>query len=159
MLSSANKTRLNVAAPFDGSSGSNSSLGYLLNKAKNTARLRYDFAVQAGAVGSMNLVDEDGNAFVLPSGAIITQVYIDIITACVSTGNNGTIALKANAANDLLSAVDADTLSGVTAGVPTGTAATMVKCTADRAIVLSIATNALTAGKFDVYVDFVLGGV
>jgi hypothetical protein len=159
MLTSANKTRLNAAAPFDGFTGSQTGLGDLLNKTKNTARLRYDFAVNAGAVGSMNLLDENGDLFTLPSGAIITQVYIDIITACVSTSNDGTIALKANVANDLLSAVDADTLSGITAGVPVGTAATMVKCTAARNIVLSIAVHALTAGKFDVYIDYVLGGV
>lgn len=130
-------------------------LGTELSHKRHVVCGRYDFATLGGTVGDLALKDSDGNTIVIPSGAIITQVYINIVTACVSTSNDGTIALKANAANDLLSAVDADTLSGITSGVPTGSAATMVKTTADRNITLSIAVHALTAGKFDVYVEFV----
>jgi hypothetical protein len=120
---------------------------------QKVARGFYDFSVSGGAIGSYSLLPSDQ---LIPDKAIITQVYIDIITGMTSTGGTGTIALTANSAGDLLVAVDADTLSGVTSGVPVGTAATMVKCTADRNIVLAIATAALTAGKIAVFVEYVI---
>jgi hypothetical protein len=133
-------------------------LGTLLRNRKGTLKCILDVANvrQGGAVGDINLLDEDGNACVLPSGAIITQVYRDIVTAFTSAGGAGTVALKANTAADLLAAVDADTLSGVGAGVPVGTAATMVKLTADRTLKATVAVEALTAGKMHVFVDYVL---
>ncbi len=109
-----------------------------------------------GTVASHNLLNEDGNAVVLPAGAIIKQGWIDIITAFTSTSNDGTIALNANSAGDLLVAVDADTLSGVSTLVPIGTAGTMVKTTADRTIQYTVATHAILTGKAHVFLEFVL---
>ena len=111
----------------------------------------YDFAVDGGAIGDYVL-------FKLPDNTIITNVLFDVVTAFVSTGGTGTVALKANAANDLLSAVDADTLSAIHAGIPVGTAATSVKLTADRDITLSIATAVMTAGKVVVHIEYFEGG-
>ncbi len=138
-------------------------LGTLLRNRKGTLKCIYDVSADAsrGVTGaSYNLKDEDGNDCVLPSGAIITQVYFDIVTAFTSTGNNGTIALDANTGGDLLAAVDADTLpltaSHPGSGVPIGTAATMVKLTADRTLKATVATNSLLTGKMHVFVDYVL---
>lgn len=111
----------------------------------------YDFSVDTGAVADYVL-------FKLPDNTIITNVIIDVVTAFTSTGGIGTIALKANAANDLLSAIDADTLSAIHAGIPVGTAATSVKLTADRDITLSVATAALTAGKAVIHIEYFEGG-
>lgn len=149
MLTSTQKARFDNTSPFEG-------LDKVINQKRGVIKCQYDFSTLGGAVGSITLNDENGDTPQLPSKAIITQVYIDIITACVSTSNDGTIALTANSTGDLLAAVDADTLSGVVAGIPVGTAAAMVKCTAARNIVLEIATHALTAGKFNVFVEFVL---
>lgn len=149
MLSSAQKTALGNHTPVE-------DLAICLNQKRGVLKCKYDFAVDGGAVGTILLNDENGNPAILPDKAIITQVYLDILTAFVSTGNNGTIALKANSSGDLLAAVDADTLSGVSAGVPVGTAATMVKLTAERQISLVVATNAMTAGKANFFVEFVL---
>ncbi len=150
MLTAAQKLRFDNTAPFEG-------LDKLLNQKKGVLKCKYSFASQGGAVSTILLLDENGDAALLPDKAIITDVYLDIITACVSAGGTGTIALNANSAGDLLAAVDADTLSGIAAGIPAGTAATSVKLTAARQIALAIATAALTAGVFDVYVEFVLG--
>jgi hypothetical protein len=149
MLTSTQKAKIDNVSPFEG-------LDKMVNQKRGVVKGVYDFATLGGATGTYLLKDENGDVIQLPSKAIITQAYIDIITACVSTGNNGTIAVQANAANDLLSAVDADTLSGVSAGVPVGTAATMVKLTAARNISLLIGTNPLTAGKFNFFVEWVL---
>lgn len=135
-------------------------MGTLLRNRKGTLKGIFDFAARGGAIGTYNLLDEDGNVVALPAGAIITQVYFDIVTAFTSTGGTGTIALTANTSGDLLAAVDADTLplsaGHPGAGIPVGTAATMVKTTADRNLSLAVATAALTAGKIHVFVDYVL---
>ena len=55
-----------------------------------------------------------------------------------------------------MAAVDGDTLSGVVAGIPVGTAATAIKLTAERTLSVAIATAALTAGKFIVHVEYVV---
>jgi len=133
-------------------------LGMALEGQVGCARAMYDFAVQGGAISTINLVDEEGNAIALPNNAIITSVFIDVVTAMVSSGGSGTISLGANTTTDLRLAVDADTLSGVSAGIPVGTAATAVKLTAERNLTVSIATQALTAGKFMAVVYWVLGG-
>ena len=132
-------------------------LGDILQSQKGSVMGYYSFALYGGTVGAQNLKDINGVAIVLPDDAIITNVLIDIKTPIVSTGNNGTLALGANTANDLLLAVDGDTLSGVAAGIPVGTAATAVKLTAERTLTLTIGTSAFTAGVFAVCVDFVQG--
>lgn len=130
-------------------------LGRILQGKKHIVKGKYSFASQGGAVGSINLKDEYGNEIVIPSGAIVTQVLLDITSAIVSTGNDGTIALGLNTGVDLLAAVDGDTLTtGIKAGIPVQTAASAVKATADRKLVMAIGTNAFTAGVLDVYVEF-----
>lgn len=152
MLTLAERTRLLALSPGH--------IGKYLHQKRGVLKLPYSFAVQAGAVGSILLLDDAGDAAILPSKAIITQVYFDIITAFTSTGGTGTIALTANSTGDLLAAVDADTLpltaSHPGSGVPIGTAATMVKLTAARQITLEIATAAITAGVANFFVEWVL---
>lgn len=121
---------------------------------EGTARLKtiqaeYDFAVDAGAVGDITLrsVDNQGNE--IPSGAVIEMGYIDVETAVASA--TGTVALKAEGAADILAATGQ---AGLTLGrksvIPGGTGATTVKTTATRSLIMTIATAALTAGKFRV---------
>lgn len=117
---------------------------------KGVLRVDYDFAVHGGAVGAIPL------GVTLPNKAIIARAFGDIITAFTSTGGLGTIALGANTANDLLAAVDADTLSGRFDLIPTGTVATMVKATAAREITLTVATAAITAGKAVFFLEYVI---
>jgi hypothetical protein len=135
----------------------NLQLGDLVHKTKNLVKVTYDYAVSGGAVGAVALYDADGKTVTLPDNAIIVGGFIDILTAMVSTGGSGTIALTAESAGDLKAAVDADTLSGIVAIIPVGTAATHIKLTAARTLVGAVATQALTAGKFDLYVEYVLG--
>lgn len=118
--------------------------------ARRIARATYDFSVDGGAVGDIAL------GVTIPDNAIITNVIIDIITGMTSAGGSGTIALKSEGAGDLLAAVDADTLSGLVAGIPVGTAATSIKMTDDRELTATVAVEDLTAGKFVVFVEYML---
>lgn len=153
MLTAAQKARFDNTSPFE-------DLDKVLNQKVGCIKLTYDFAVNGGAVSTITLLDENGNIPVLPINTIITQAYMHTITPVISTGNNGTMALQVNAANDLLSAVDADTYP-LNANHPTtliavGTAVTMIITTAARSVQLVIGTNAFTAGKFNVFIHFVL---
>ena len=114
------------------------------------AKVMYDFAVHGGGTGAHPL------GVKLPDNAVIFTSFGDIITAFTSTGGTGTIALGAKTADDLLGAVDADTLSGVFALIPVGSAASSVKLTAQREITLTVATNPITAGKAMFYLWYVL---
>jgi len=128
-------------------------LGQCLMAKTHLIKAVYSFAVDGGSVSAINLNDVYGNEIKIPSGAIVKSVIIDRATACTSAGGNGTVALSINSANDLLSAVDADTLSAIHAGVPISTASTVVKATADRKLVLTIGTEALTAGVLNIYLE------
>lgn len=121
------------------------------------ARAKYDFAVQGGAVGTGNLVGEDGKIVTLPNGAVIVDCLIDVITPA-TTSASGTIALTANSAADLKAATAAASYTGRVACIPVGSAATAIKLTADRTLTYSIATGAITAGKFWIYVQYIVGG-
>jgi hypothetical protein len=112
---------------------------------------KYDFADDAGAIGSIDLGCD------LPDNAIVTNVWGDILTAFVTSGNNGTIALTGNAAADLLAAVDADTLSNQFGGaVQWATESGYVKTTAKRDVTLVIASEAVTAGKAIFYINYMV---
>lgn len=153
MISRSKKYLLNI---MNGMS-SKTQLGTELRCKVSVLKGVIDISAQgAGAVGLHNILDEDGNALVLPKGAIVRQSYTDIVTAFTSTAGTGTIALGINTAVDNLAAVDADTLSAVSANIPVGTGATMVKTTADRNLTYTVATNALLTGKMNVFYEFVL---
>jgi len=149
MLTALQKAEWRNSAPYEG-------LEQRLNQKRGVLKAVWDFAVQGGAVSTLALLDENGDAALLPDNAIVVQCYVDVITAMASAGGAGTLALDSEGAGDLLGAVDADTLSGVNAGIPVGSAATMIKLTAQRQVSMTIAVEALTAGKISVFVEFVL---
>lgn len=113
-------------------------------RAEKTWAGYYDFAVDGGNAGTIVLRSDDGP---LPLGAVVTDGYLDILTACLSA--TGTMALQAEAAADILAAT---AQAGLTLGrksiIPVATGATAVKTTAQRYPALVIATAAFTAGKF-----------
>ncbi|WP_321376940.1 hypothetical protein [Trichococcus shcherbakoviae] len=101
----------------------------------------YDFSVHGGAVGDIDL------GVTVPANTIILDGILDVVKA-VTVGTNGTIALKVEAAGDVLAAVAAGTLTkGRHDIVPVGTAATSIKTTVARKITATIATAAVTAGR------------
>lgn len=111
----------------------------------------YNFATEGGAVGDITLRGDT-----VPSGAIITDVLIHVDTVLTS-GGAATVALKAESAADLNAA---DAISGApwsTTGAKRGdltATSAPVKTTAARPLVATVATAALTAGKFSVYVSY-----
>lgn len=119
----------------------------------------YDFSVQGGAISTISLYDpvlSNQQALVLPASFIISKVLIDVLTAPV--GASATIALTSgqNAA-DLLAATAIASFTGLIDGIPTSAATTNIKIPAAQAspgstVSMVIATTALTAGKFNVFI-------
>lgn len=119
---------------------------------KKYARATYSFADDGGAVSDITLTTTP----VIPSGALVTNAHVDVTTAPTS-GGAATIALKVEGAGDLdpATAISAAPWSATgvknldIAGVDKG-----AKTTAARSVVATVGTAALTAGAFDVVVEY-----
>lgn len=133
-------------------------IGTVIHKTKNCVRAVWDFAVQGGAVSTLNLLDEQGNPCMIPKGAYVTNVVLDVVTAC-TTSASGTGSLGLLTATDLLAATAAASITGILAGTPVGTAATWkgpVTAVGGTQVTMGIATGALTAGKFNAMIEYVI---
>lgn len=130
-------------------------LGSLLDGQKGSAKGKYDFTVSGGAVSTINLLDEEGNAVKLPNKAIITNCIIDVITAPTSA-STPTISVGIVSTTDLLAATAIASVTGIVQGVPVNTVGSAIKLTAEKTLGMSIAGTTLTAGKFMVFVDYVV---
>lgn len=118
--------------------------GFLADKSGH-AILTYDFANDAGAIGSLNL----GEA---KQKMVIKNAYAHVVTACTS-GGSATVAIGTTD--------DADGILDTTSGAVANLVADAVLFEAtdklfldvgDK-VVLAIATAALTAGKIAVHFD------
>lgn len=118
------------------------------------ARADYDFAVDAGAVGTLALL----GATDVPSGAIILGGVLKVVTVPTS-GGGATMAIQVEAANDIVTAAAIAGAPWSTTGrksvIPVFTGATSVETTAARDISLVIGTAALTAGKFTLFLVYI----
>jgi len=136
-----------ATVPGTGKIGSTSYIGRT-----KWARASYDFAVDGGAVGDIALRGDR-----IPSGAVILDSLIKVDTALTS-GGAATVAVKVESAADVNAA---DAISGApwsTTGAKRGdlTATTApVTTTAARTITATVATAALTAGKFSIAIAYV----
>jgi hypothetical protein len=117
------------------------------------ARADYSFAAQGGAIGTLDLLGSN----VIPLGAIILGGLVDISVA--PTGASATIAITVEGANDIVTAAAVSGAPWSTTGrksvIPVFTGATSVKTTAARTISAVIASGALTAGTFSVYLAYI----
>src|SRR5215213_3086305 len=115
----------------------------------------------------------------LPTKAVITRVLVDVVTTFTSATDAGTIALHAQAADDIVAAVAISTagdvwdagIHGSKIGFPNFGAdaahdsavevaalfaGSMLKTTAEREITATVAVEALTAGKANIFVEYVI---
>lgn len=115
----------------------------------------------------------------IPDNAIITKAWYDVITTFTSADDSATIALHVQSAGDIQAAVAISTGTPYDAGLHASllgfpnlgadaahdSAAEVgalymgvsLKMTAERELVATVATQALTAGKLVLYVEYVLG--
>lgn len=119
-----------------------------------TYRGKYKFSIDGGAISTITLRADSP----IPAGAVIQGGYIDVIAALTS-GGAATVALQAEAANDLQTAITVAGAPWSTTGrkaiTPAWSAATMIKTTVQRAPAMVIAAFVLTAGEFDLVINYV----
>ena len=117
----------------------------------------------------------------IPDNAIITKVWYDVVTTfTTASADAGTLAITIQSAGDAVAAIAVSDASNVwDAGIHASLigfpnlgadsahdsalevaalfAGTMLKMTAEREITVAVATQALTAGKMVIYVEYTLG--
>lgn len=117
-------------------------------------RGRYNFAVDGGAVGDIDLT----SSAQIPANAVVLGGFVEVDTV-VTSGGSATVAVKVEGAADIVAAAAISGAPWSTTGrksvVPVFTGATTVKTTAARKIQATVATAALTAGAFDVVLFYV----
>lgn len=122
-----------------------------------TARARYDFSVDGGAVGDIAI----GPTGQIPAGAYITGGFVEVDTA-VTGGGSAELAIKVEGAADIVASAAVSGAPWSTTGrkdiVPDATGSTVVKTTAAGTITATVATAALTAGVVDVVLFYVVLG-
>lgn len=131
-------------------------LGDLVEGQRGVLKAKYDFAVQGGAVGAVNLTDDNGDDAKLPDNAIVINNFIDVHTT-ITSASTPTIALGVVAADDLKSATAIASLTGIVQGDTDGTVGNMIKLTAEKTLTMTIAGTTLTAGAFTQFVEYVVG--
>lgn len=124
------------------------SLGFGNKATKKVAVSYYDFAVDGGVVGTLALRGDK-----IPTGALVTSTKIVVDTA-VTSGGAATLGLGWSSAGDVQAAT-------VVSGAPwssTGPKANVAGVAVGDGTALDavVAVAALTAGKFEVYTEYLV---
>jgi len=108
----------------------------------------YDFSVQGGAQGTYSLGVE------LPIHAVVTRSYVDVLATVLP--DSAVLGVGSASDADIVAASAAGSVFeiGQSEGVQTGTAASMLKMTAKKTVYVKIATDDVTAGKFNVFIEY-----
>lgn len=114
----------------------------------------YDFSVDGGAIGAITLKDNDGNAQGIPANALITNAYISVEQDVTSAGS-ATVAFGVVANTDAFKAATAKATL-VTDYVVQGANDLPLKYSGD--VIATVATAALTGGKFRIFVEYLESG-
>lgn len=149
---------------FMGPTGQATQLGTLIQKTHNLVVGKYSFAVQGGATtATIKLLTDLKNSksyVTIPSGSIITNVWVNTLTALTSGDGGGvaTVDLNSITGNDVLSGKSHLAFSPIFAATPvTGTTSTYIKVSSLTTLTMDINLSSMTAGKFNAYISYVLG--
>lgn len=119
----------------------------------------WSYADQGGAASSdLTLHDAQGNAVTLPTGAIIRDCLIDVVTQPASSTGSATLAFSSKAVADLKAAAAVASYTTTTPIVclPVGTVGTMIKTSSELTLKVRTGSEALTAGKINLWIEYVL---
>jgi hypothetical protein len=127
----------------------------VMRDTQHELKATYDFAKIGGASGTYNLRNIYANKLTLPKNALVTNCYIDVLTAPVGAGASLAFS-TGKSAGDLKGATAVASFTGVVACIPVETAATVIKLTADVNPTITISGGTLTAGKINVHMMYLL---
>jgi hypothetical protein len=135
---------------FSGSQASKHLMGYGIGQ----TYFLWDFNLQPvpdPSIGSHKV------GLFIPKGAIIKHTYLDVIVSPTSAGNTATVGISHNGQNLVTPAVVSGapwSTLGLHQGVQDDVFANYLKTTADAEVLINIAVQKLTAGKFYCYIEF-----
>jgi hypothetical protein len=138
--------------------GGAGAIGHLL-----VARFEFDWAGKDSAGADNSAVGAHGLGIFLPAHSIICGGFNDVNTVLTSADSTATVAVKVEGANDIQTAAAVSGAPWSTIGrkaiVPKANTpeSTSVKTTVAREITVTVAVQALTAGKFTGYLHFLPG--
>lgn len=121
-----------------------------------TASFEYDFGTHGGGTGAKTLTAFSGK---LPDNAVIVSAYTEAVTSLTS-GGAATVKIGITGNDDSFKAATAyNDASFVAEAITAITAETPLKVNnaSGVSVLATIATAALTAGKFRVHVDYIPG--
>jgi hypothetical protein len=102
-------------------------------------------------------VGTHGMGVTIPDNAVILYVMQEVLTDLDSVSDTGTFRLNLPTDGNLAAAITADgSNAGRIDGTPDWTAANSVKTTAAREVSYTVATNALTAGKMQALIVYIV---
>jgi hypothetical protein len=138
----------------------------------------FDTAATDSSGAANTTIAAHGLGVYLPTKAIITKAWVDVVTTFTSATDAATIALKVQSAGDLVAAIaisDASNVydAGLHGALPGSyaeatvagdsaildaarNAASFIKLTAVREVTATVAVEALTAGKANIFVEYVI---
>lgn len=120
-------------------------------------KCQWSYARQGGAVSTISLQSVDGAACKLPSKAIVVKTWIDEVTNITAASITTELALSTGqVAGDLKAAVSVGAYSGVMDSLAGNSAASAIKMTAIRTPSLAISGSAVTAGKINVFISYII---
>jgi hypothetical protein len=105
-----------------------------------------------------------GLGLTVPKGSSLTRCVYKVLTTFTSATDAGTIALHAEAANDIVSAAAISSGTTWDASIPivcipvTATLSTWLHTTVDRELTATVAVEALTAGKLVLFAEWLYWG-
>lgn len=125
---------------------------------RKIARATYDFDVDGGAISNIDIGGE------IPVNAIITRAYLQVSETLTSATDAAVVGIRVNGAspvaivtgiaiNDVSNPWDA----GLQEGIQDGTMANADAVAETGQIQVTIATEAVTAGKFVAFLEYVVG--
>lgn len=120
-------------------------------------KFQYDFADLGGAQGAITLTDDADAAQTIPDNAVIVRATLEGITTATS-GGAATVALGYTGNTDAFIAATAYNNGEFNAAVETNlTAEIPIKTTAAVSVLATIASADLTAGKFNIWIEYYEG--
>ena len=114
-----------------------------------TIKIPFSVEEYGGAIGSIEL------PFTLPSSSLITGGYIRV-NDTLTSGGATTIALQIESAGDLIAATPIASFTTVLGPIPNGVPGNIVQVTDDRAVTVVITVADLTAGSFDIFLNYLI---
>jgi hypothetical protein len=117
--------------------------------AETLVRKTWEFAVDGGAVGTVELFEADGDV-------VLTHFHAYVKTTCTS-GGSATVALGITGTTDLFVNTTEGAVANLTANAvlkPNALADLPTRLASGSKVLMTIGTAALTAGKIEVVVQY-----